>query len=69
MLIPANLKARQVEMQLGKGYEAGAKRIQAKLEPVVTSGQQTELNLGKKENLSCTWHILEYDKQDDLTCL
>ena len=48
MLIPANLKARQVEMQLGKGYEAGAKRVQTKLESVVTSGQQAELNLRKK---------------------
>lgn len=49
MLIPANLKARQVEMQLGKGYKASAKRIQTKLEPVVTSGQQAELNLRKKQ--------------------
>lgn len=49
MLIPANLKARQVEMQLGKGYKASAKRIQTKLEPVITSGQQAELNLRKKQ--------------------
>lgn len=49
MLIPANLKARQVEMQLGKGYKASAKRIQTKLEPVITSGQQAELNLRKMQ--------------------
>lgn len=49
MLIPANLKAGKVEMQLGKGYKAGAKRVQTKLEPVVTSGQQAELNLRKKQ--------------------
>lgn len=45
VLIPANLKTRQVEMQLGKGYKASAKRVQTELEPVVTSGQQTKLNL------------------------
>ena len=49
MFIPANLKARQVEVQLGKGYKASAKRVQTKLEPVVTSGQQAELNLRKMQ--------------------
>lgn len=48
VLIPANLKARQIEMQLGKGYKASAKRVQTELEPVITSGQQTKLNLKKK---------------------
>jgi len=50
MLIPANLKARQVEMQLGKGYKASAERVQTELEPVVTSGQQAKLNLREKQN-------------------
>ena len=47
MLVPANLKARQVEVQLGKGYKPSTKGVQTKLEPVVTSGQQTELYLRK----------------------
>lgn len=52
MLIPANLKARQIEMQLGKGYKASAERVQTELEPVVTSRQQAKLNLKKKQNVS-----------------
>jgi len=51
MLIPANLKARQVEVQLGKRYIASGKRVQTELEPVITRGQQTKLDLTKKSSL------------------
>ena len=48
MFIPANLKARQFEMQLGKSQKAGVKRVQTELESLIASWQQTKLNLEKK---------------------
>ena len=47
-------------MQLGKSYKASAKRVQTELEPVITSGQQSELNLGKKFIVNLTGPYTRY---------